>query len=854
MRRFICILLIALYSAPATAWGQEVLRFLILASDSKRPVADVVCRAYDASHKLRAYRISNNKGEVQIPSDGISSVSFFKLNYKTSQIKIEANEGIKTVYLEGLHYTLREVTIKTDPIRQQGDTIRYNASQFVGQSDRYLEDLIAKMPGLSIDKEGYIRYQGQFIKRMYVEGKDLLGSQYNIAAKALPAEGIAEVQILENHQHIRRLDGKVPEEKASLNIRLKKSHRHRLIGDLTLGASKINPPRGLGEAKLSHFGKTYQGLYTPQANNLGIAYKEVEGSQIDINNIEVFTAPEQALSGEPYRELEDLKLNRYLDNRSLATTANGLLSLDSISLIKYNAVGLVDKREQTSSTRQVFGGLTPIVWERDKAYQFKKQNLSLATTYERNSLSTYLTNILSLKYQDSKNGSSISANNTSYQQHTEQKYYQIENTLSTSFSLFGRDIVYKGFVRYSSLPEALSVRDIGVYAQDFGQRRFTLNNSASSLWSLSKGTLSLGLLQRYQRSHFEVERKSSNSSQLSLKIRSSYTHRYAQGYWALGLSPQLERISLHGSSGASSTASKTLYALAPSLSWKHNLTSKLQLYLHLSQDQSLIAEAYPLLGELRTSYWDYQQSSGDIYQSTQGSATLNLTYKDIYRGLFARLHLGYKERDQDYVLGHTYEQNRYLRTYIKGKQQFEQWTIGAGIDKSWIDAGLTLKYNSNYSHSDYNLMQNSILSRNNLRQLGHSLQMIWKTQDFLLAKAEILHNISWIKNSLYQASQPSLSLIKARGEINLIPSKVWQWQIGWESYWNQHDRALWTKGLFLDISTSYKISRVLEVSLGCTNLFDRREYQIQYVQDLNSETFAMPLRGREFLIKATYHL
>lgn len=78
---------------------------------------------------------------------------------------------------------LQEVVVTAKKIRQSGDTISYAASSYISKNDKTLEDLLRKMPGIEIKADGQILYNGQWINEFYIEGLDMLGSNYSVATK-----------------------------------------------------------------------------------------------------------------------------------------------------------------------------------------------------------------------------------------------------------------------------------------------------------------------------------------------------------------------------------------------------------------------------------------------------------------------------------------------------------------------------------------------------------------------------------------------------------------------------------------------------------------------------------------------
>lgn len=125
------------------------------------------------------------------------------------------------VYMEAGSIQLKEVTIKADRIREQGDTITYTTSSFAQAQDRSIGDVLKRMPGIEVSRNGRIQYQGEDINKFYIEGSDLLGGRYGIATNGISHEDVGAVEVMEKHQPMQVLSGISYSDKAAINLKLK---------------------------------------------------------------------------------------------------------------------------------------------------------------------------------------------------------------------------------------------------------------------------------------------------------------------------------------------------------------------------------------------------------------------------------------------------------------------------------------------------------------------------------------------------------------------------------------------------------------------------------------------------------
>lgn len=116
---------------------------------------------------------------------------------------------------------LEEVVVTAKKVERASDTVSFYASTYASKEDVVLEDVLRKMPGIEITGDGQIIYNGQWIKDFYVEGMDMLGGNYEVATRNIDARDISSVQVIEDHQGIKLLQGRKRGDAPAINIRLK---------------------------------------------------------------------------------------------------------------------------------------------------------------------------------------------------------------------------------------------------------------------------------------------------------------------------------------------------------------------------------------------------------------------------------------------------------------------------------------------------------------------------------------------------------------------------------------------------------------------------------------------------------
>lgn len=220
--------------------------------------------------------------------------------------------------------SLKEVHVVAKPIRAQGDTIIYNVSSFKSGADNTIEDVIKRMPGISVRDNGSIAYQGKPINNFYIEGLDMLQGQYTLATRNISANDIATVDVYENHQPVRVLEDVVYSDKAALNLTLKKKSLLRPIGRLTAGGGG-GDGRGLWVGELSALMvlPSLQFMTVGKTNNAGVSYGDEMSEHTLTKSARKTVAEdvfiERIVAGAP------LAQHRYDFNRSEIASVNAMV-------------------------------------------------------------------------------------------------------------------------------------------------------------------------------------------------------------------------------------------------------------------------------------------------------------------------------------------------------------------------------------------------------------------------------------------------------------------------------------------------------------------------------------------------
>ncbi|MNK24809.1 hypothetical protein D3C87_431240 [compost metagenome] len=159
-----------------------------------------------------------------------------------------------------------------NPIYYRGDTLVYVADSFKVKENAVVEDLIRKLPGMTIDENGKIKNQGKEIGQVLVDGDEFFGNDPTIATKNLAAKGVQTVEVYEKDSE----DGS-DEKVQVLDLRLKEEAKKGYFGKIALagGVDRFSAPSNgfyEGEMLLNSYNKNQKlavyalGSNTPKTN------------------------------------------------------------------------------------------------------------------------------------------------------------------------------------------------------------------------------------------------------------------------------------------------------------------------------------------------------------------------------------------------------------------------------------------------------------------------------------------------------------------------------------------------------------------------------------------------------------
>ncbi|RYF25713.1 MAG: hypothetical protein EOO42_03210 [Flavobacteriales bacterium] len=200
------------------ALAQGTVSGKVLNQKDKKPIdyASIAIKKLSADSAVVGATSTNANGTFSINNIAAGKYRLFVvyLGLKTVNKDFELTAAKPSInfgelLMEDTGVTLKGVEIKgeTPPVVVKKDTLEINASTLKVKENSVVEDLLKKVPGVEVSKDGTVTTQGETIKRVRVDGKDFMGNDPLLATRNLPADMVDKIQIIDDMSEQSKFSG-----------------------------------------------------------------------------------------------------------------------------------------------------------------------------------------------------------------------------------------------------------------------------------------------------------------------------------------------------------------------------------------------------------------------------------------------------------------------------------------------------------------------------------------------------------------------------------------------------------------------------------------------------------------------
>lgn len=827
----------------------------VIDREAREPLAEasVIIKGTDGKIKKFAYTKSNGEFSINIPSVSGCRLEVTMMGFVKQSLPLDSISFPLTIYMEAGTTLLKEVTVKADRIREQGDTISYNVGSFAQSQDRSIGDVLRRMPGINVAKDGKIQYQGENINKFYIEGSDLLGGKYGIATNGISYNDVGAVEVMENHQPLQVLSGISFSDKAAINLKLKNKAKATWSFHGDAGGGWSWEPEGFlwdGELFAMAAMSGFQNITTFRTNNTG---EDLSASSTDFFADRRSTGLSQYVNiGLP--DVPSLDSKRTLFNRSFLVSTNNLWKHGSGEFkanidYSFNRV----TADAANITTYFLNEGNHVITENRDGTEYN-HSLNGKFIYEQNQKTSFINNTLqtNINWNDIRLRTTGSIVNT---QDADLPDYYISNHFKMIQRYKGKHLVtFESNNEWESLPQTLNL-DVNdnSYRQHIGDHAFYTHESAAYAFSFKGITISLeGGINGYWRS------MNSGLPELPEQIPGITENVVHTNSLTVYATPKLEYWIKHVNLTLNLPVSYAHYSFnktianhdeayfSPSLSfnWKPNNRFSGNIRGGIGRSPMNLNLIHP--GLIMTDYRTLKSGVDNFYNSTSQNVSASFQYKYTRYGLFANGAVLHSWNHLPYTLSQQLYGDYVVYSYSDADNDSKSLIVLGNIGKTLDFMRGSCNINGSYNRNESLLFsqQEAVRSVSDGWSVGGNINgspYRWFSFDYAIEYSDS-------RITMNDAAAPWLSALKNELNLNFMPHSKWEWRISGEYYRNELTEGMFKNIVMLDTKLVFKPSKRIELSASLTNILNKTQYNYIIYSQLSSVESQRQLRGRQLLL------
>ncbi|MDP1812905.1 MAG: carboxypeptidase-like regulatory domain-containing protein [Leadbetterella sp.] len=472
----------------------------IVTDSTNTPIENATIVIEDAANQVLSFGFTDAEGQFSLVFNSSAQLVKIKVSnmaFQPLERIIENKTQKLTFVLQIISNELEGLSVYIKSIQMRGDTIEFDAGRLKSKEDRVLADLLKRLPGVELESNGNIKYQGKPINKFYVEGKDLMEGSYGQIVSSLSVDEIAKIQVLERHQPIKLFRNKISNENAGINVVLydKKVKTGRL--EVQTG---YRPILWNSNTSRIHFSDKNQSLQLLKANNTALDIISEQQSfslqdRFENNLTETTTTPLISTSKTTYPNIDRV---RFVNNRSIAGSTNFLKSFSNDRENKFNLSLYRNDENYNSKSIQSFGTVFSEIPTINKVIDNSEQGaqIKLKNTLIRNSDLVYSKNITFLRVNSGLDHASTLVNKSAVEEELSKPSIAFENNYKLIKNINDNNISFYSKIKYDAIKQVYQTRqdasqlitgyDFRAYQQGLQKNEFRLQNGATLLLNVFK--------------------------------------------------------------------------------------------------------------------------------------------------------------------------------------------------------------------------------------------------------------------------------------------------------------------------------------------------------------------------------
>lgn len=444
--------------ATGNVYGQN-LKGTVRDSSDGNALPGVIVKVKGEEGKTLGYATTFKDGSFIIAKPAkASEIVFSMLGYKEASFKAPFQDNYD-IRLEASREHIKEAVVQARKVVMSGDTVKYNVKALISRDDAVLGDVLKRLPGIELTPSGHLRVDGKDLGKFYVNGKDFLDYNYNLATKNLNVNAVKKVEVIRNHQAIKMLEGLEESDKAAVNIILEDGYKGKINwrGSGSIGGAADKPyvpwaadlsAIDLSDGMANLFVGDYDSEGKALKENTFNFYQLADGNRRQVKS-HILASPVKA----------PLENKRSLFNNSLDTRAVNSVALSPTSTFMSVVSFASDRRESEMAQISTYhnSGYDDQTLDRTEKREERGRKFTGSLTYRNNSEKRFVNERLFADFGNSSGYSEVSGD-ISRSQRTENRRWDIDNDLTARLKTSsGKAFSISSYTQFTRFDESLDL-------------------------------------------------------------------------------------------------------------------------------------------------------------------------------------------------------------------------------------------------------------------------------------------------------------------------------------------------------------------------------------------------------------
>lgn len=767
---------------------------------------------------------------------------------------------------------LEEVVIKDEKFEIKDDTVTFNPKSYKDGTERKVEELIKKLPGMEVESNGTIKYRGKNVTSFQIEGDDLFGYNYAIGTRNISVNMVEQVQAIDNYSANPLLKGIENSDNVSINLKLKKG-KLDISGNGYIGSGFDNDIKARNDLNFNLLGisKKYKSFGSVNYNNVGLNntaedYLLMSPNLDDIYNKEQIA--KKIITENIFTSEFDTKRTNI--NNQLALNYNIIFRFSQKLSLKTNVSFMNDKIYFSEINNTIFNSEN-ISYKDQRETVMKPQNkeLEIKLTYNASKVSLIeietafqkekINSIHSIIQNQTSNFNTNLNSENSFWKNKLQYTYKISNNKALQF-----------VSNYSNntIPQELSIYptifSFGGNLQKSEFEKKYLSNKIVFLASSKKVKYVFTIGSIFENNPFNSNLLE-NNIKLNPNFQNQFNYKKSMLYSEMGITFASENWKIQPTLRISNinqkykdiidpiNKSKNSLIFIPNLNISYLLNNKSTFKISGNYEEKTPNEENLFTNFIAQNNRFIKLNQFNLELQQNQNYILSYRFNDLFTSFATNFTLIYDNKKNTYLSSVEIQNDFTAYNFFQLPTNIENYYLNFGIEKYVKFLNTTIKHTSNYGINNYKNIINQGVLRNNLSRNYNAYFFITTTFRLPL---NFQNKFNYSNINFKSDNQNSNTNISINNSFQMLikPNKFWIFTFSYDYYLpntkNNDDF------IFLDFEIKYKPQRTkwIEFLLTGKNLLNNKFHSQTENSDFQTTIYQSSLIPKYYLLTLNFSL